>query len=812
MPTSLAGALRHAARQLLKHPGFSVVAVLTLALGIGATTALFSVVYGVLLSPYPYARPHEIWAPGVRSPTVEQRMRPYQLREVEAMAQLPPFSAVMATAPGSTLLTGGLGPETVTAIRVSGNAFDFLGVEPLRGRTIQAFDISPGGVAQPVTVLSYGAWQRLFGGAEDVLQRTMVLDGEPHTIIGVMPPRFGWWTGDGVWLPLGREAAGRPVFPIVRLHGGVERAAAEQQLQSLQVELAAANPGGFPKDAFASTLTNYLDLTVASGQMRNSLRLLFWAVLFLLLIACANVANLQLARGSSRAREIAVRMSLGAARRQIVGQLLTESIVLSLAGGVVGLACAFGITHLMVTLMPGFFVPNEARIELNGFALAFCSFVSVCTGIISGLVPALHASRANFVHALSDESRGSSGLAGGRLRSGLVVAEVAISVILLGGAAMTVRSFLALQETNLGFRTDQVVTVQIPLPARSYGTADARNRFAQALLERLRAVPGVDAVTIGNGGLPFGGPLSPYRIEGQPLPEDDRRVRVQLVGEDYLHVLGVPLLRGRMLTGREVAAAERMAVINESAAALWSPGRDPIGRRMSVDILEQPAGSPVLAPGTPSRDVTIVGIVGDTKNDGLQAEPRPAVLVPYTLLAPAQRTVAVRTASTAAFISSLRDIVRRMDPMQPISAPQSFEEILGAQSAQPRFIMALFSLFAGLGLALAMAGLYSVLSYLVSMRTREIGIRMALGARQSDILRLISMTGCRLVGVGLGVGLAGIIASAGVLGTQLQLVEGSAGDPLAYLAVGALLAAVAMAASVIPARRAARIAPTEAMR
>lgn len=803
---------RLAVRQLVKNPAFSLVAILTLALGIGATTALFSVVYGVLISPYPYARPHEIWAPGVRWATGEQRMRPYRLGEFEEMRKLPVFSDAMATASGSALLTGEFAPETVTAVRVTGNAFEFLGVQPVIGRTIQPFDVAADGVAEPVAVLSFAAWQRLFGGVDDVLNKTLVLDDRPYTVIGVMPPRFGWWTGDGVWLPLGRESEDALVFPIARLRAGTPASVAEEQWHALSRQLAVANPSGFPKDEFAGMLTNYLDITVASGQMERSLRLLFGAVAFLLIIACANVANLQLARASTRAREIAVRLSLGAGRAQIVRQLLTESVVLSLVGGAAGLACAFAIMHVMVNLMPGFFVPNEARIELNAIALAFCALVSVCTGIAFGLVPALQASRADLVRALSDESRGSSGLAGGRLRSGLVVAEVAMSVVLLAGAAGTVRSFIALQETDLGFRPEGVMTVQIPLSPTAYPTAEARNGFAQQLIERVRSLPGVDAVTIGNGGLPFGGPLSPYSIDGQP-PSNEQRVRLQLVGDEYLRVLGVPLRRGRMLTERDVRAAERVALINEAAAALWTAGDDPIGRRLRVDGLEPPAGSPVLVQGSPSPEVTIVGIVGDTRNDGLQAEPRPAVLVPYTLLAPPQRTLAIRTSGAMSpLLGGVRAAVQEIDPRQPISAPRSFEEILGFQTAQPRFIMALFSLFGGLGLALAMTGLYSVLSYLVSTRTREIGIRMALGARHGDILQLVCTAGGRLVAMGFAFGLLGTVATSGLLGSQLELIEGSVDDPRAYLAVGALVATVALAACVIPARRAANVAPTVAMR
>src|SRR2546426_2982280 len=443
-------------------------------------------------------------------------MRPYRLSEYLEMARLPAFSDVMATGPGSVLLTGEFAPESIRGIRVSGNAFQFLGVPPLFGRTIQPSDIRSTGEPELVTVLSFRRWQKLFGNDANILGRTLRLDDQPHIIIGVMPPRFGWWTDDGVWLPMGIDSRDqRGVFPITRLKPGLPSSVAEQQLHALQLELAKVNPSGFPRDEFTTRLTNYLDITAASGEMQRSLRLLFGAVGFLLLIACANVANLQLARATSRAREMAIRLSIGAGRRQIVGQLLTESVLLSLVGGLLGLVFAVWITHLMVALMPGFYVPNEARIEVNSYVLFFCVIVSALTGILFGLVPALQSSRPDLVEALKEEARGSSASAGGRTRSLLVIAEVALSVVLLVSAGLTIRSFVALQKVELGFHPERVMTVNLPLPPRHYATWNERNRFAQELLERVKNLPGVQAATIGNGGLPLCGPPSPFALQGR---------------------------------------------------------------------------------------------------------------------------------------------------------------------------------------------------------------------------------------------------------------------------------------------------------
>src|SRR5262249_4598168 len=505
--------------------------------------------------------------------------------------------------------------------------------------------------------------------------------------------------------------------------------------------------------------------------MQRSLRLLFVAVGFLLLIACANVANLQLARGTARTREMAIRLSMGARRGQLVRQLLTENVLVSLLGGLLGLLFAYWITLLMVALMPSFFVPNEARIEVNRYVLFFCVAVSALTGILFGLAPALQSSRPDLVAALKDDARSSGSSVGGRTRALLVGVEVALSVVLLVSAALTVRSFIALQQVDLGFRPERGMSVGVPLPPNRYSTRDQRNRFAPEPLERVHNLPRGQAATIGIGGLPFGGPQSTFALEGQDNAER-RRVTIHAVSADYLSALSIPLRRGRMLTDREISAAESLAVINEAAVKLWPAGEDPIGRRIKLDELEKPGSPSVLTPANASPYVTIVGVVGNTRSDDLRNEASPAVLVPYTLLAPPQRILAVRVQGDSnALVNALRAQVREMDKEQPVNGPTTFDEILGFRTAQPRFIMALFSLFAALGLALAMAGIFSVLSYLVSMRAREIGVRMAMGAQPRDILYLIFRMGGRLVGVGLGVGILASLGVARLLGSQLELFQ-----------------------------------------
>jgi len=804
--------IRFGLRMLRKNPGFTAVAVLTLGLGIGATTAIFSAVYGVLISPYPYARPGEIWAPGVQSAQGRQIMRPYRQDEFQAIAALPEFWEAMGTTPGGVLLTGEFAPEAITAPRLSLNAFQFIEVGPVLGRTFGPADVSDAGQPEPVTVLSYRLWQHLFAGDPGAIGRTLRLDDQLYTIIGVMPPRFGWWTSDGLWLPIVKKPgdAGR-VFPIARLKPGVNPAVARQHLHALQLELAKSNPSGFPKEKFESTLTNYLDMTVASGEMQRTLHVLFAAVGFLLLIACANVANLQLARSTVRAREMAIRLSIGAGRGRLVRQLLTESVLLSVLGGVLGLAFALTLTRLVAVLMPGFYVPNEARIQINGYVLLFCIVVSMLTGILFGLVPALQSSRPNLSDALKDEGRGHRPAHGGRLRSALVVAEVALSVVLLVSAALTVRSFLALQQVDPGFRAEHVITVDLTLPSTRYATLSQRNQFGEELLERVHHLPGVQAAELGNGGLPFGGAESPYSINGQPGSES-QPIIVNLVGVEYLKTMGVALLRGRMFDQDDILRSDRLAVINQTAAKLWPAGEDPVGKQLWVDLLKGPGGS-VLVPSNSSPDVTVIGVCADTRNDGLTSKPRPAVLVPYTLVAPPDRRLAIRTdANSASVITAVREQVRLMDPQLPVANVRTFKDALLEETVQPRFTMALFSLFAVIGLALATAGIYSVLSYLVSQRTREIGVRMALGAQRNDVLALILKDGGRLAMLGILFGTLASLAATRLLTSQIELFGVAATDLVSFLGVVLLLSLVSAVACWLPARRATKVDPMTALR
>ena len=806
--------MRFALRGFRKNTGFTVVALLSLMLGIGASIALFSVVYGVLIAPYPYARPNQIWAPAVLGPNdAVHGWHWYSQRELDEIQKLPAFSDVMATSVKPVLLTGGINPENFYGVFLTGGAFNFLDVKPLLGRTIQPFDIGPGGEPAPVVVLSYGFWQRFFSGDPHAIGRTITLDDVPRTIIGVMPPRFGWWTSEAFWLPLRtdpKDLSGLAV--IMRLAPGVTQQAAEQQLNQLNIRFAAERPNDYPKGQLRTILLNYMDITVASGDMSASLHLLFAAVGLLLLIACVNVANLQLARTTARAREIAMRLAIGAGQGRLVRQLLTESVLLSVVGGALGVLFALGATRLIVALIPPDYVPNEARIAINGWVLLFSLGVSMLTGILFGLAPALRSSRPDLVGTLKDGGGGATGSVRGRaMRSWLVVAEIALSVILLSGASLAVRGFVQLLHVDPGFQPERVLRLSVTLAPKRYPAWQQRNVLDRNLLASIMNLPGVQAAELGNEGLPYSGWRSSYTIAGQPRA-DGRKVALALISSQYPQTLGIPLKRGREFTEAEMESGMRVALINESAARLWPVGEDPVDRSMQIDDLAQPPDDPqVLAASGIAAGVTIVGVIGDTRNDGLAEEPFPAVYLPYTLYAPPERELAVRTTGDPlSLVNAVRLKARDLDKDLALGRPNTLNEVLGEETQQPRFFMALFTTFAALGLALAAIGIYSVISYNVTQRVQEIGVRMALGAKRGDILRLILLVVAKFASLGLAIGLVGSILIERLVRFQLFTRTSFGVAPLAAIVL--LLAAVAGLAAWLPAARAGNLDPVTALR
>jgi putative ABC transport system permease protein len=806
--------VRYALRGFRKNPGFTAVALLSLMLGIGTSIALFSVVYGVLIAPYPYAKPNEIWAPAVVGPNDPVRMwHQYPLREMVEMQKLPAFADVMATIPKSVVLSGGTNPEGFYGVYLTGNGFNFIGVKPLIGRTIQPFDIHPSGEPDAVVVLTYQFWQRYFSGDSHAIGEKITLNDLPYTIIGIMPPRFGWWTNEAFWLPMPMNLADdTSVNVIMRLRPGITKEVAEQQLHQLNVRLAAEQPQEFPKGQLRTVLLNYMDITQASGQMRSSLHLLFAAVGLLLLISCVNVANLQLARTTTRAREIAMRLAIGAGRGRLVRQLLTESVMLSVLGGVLGVLFAIAATRVIVILIPPDYVPNEARITINGYVLLFSLAISMLTGILFGLAPALRSSRPDLVETLKDGGNGATGSTRAQtIRSWLVVAEISLSVMLLAGASLAIRNFTQLLNTDLGFQPERVLHMRLTLPPKQYNTFEQRNLFDQNLLASIINVPGIEAAALGNGGMPYSGWESSYALDGRKPLSDDQKLVVSLVSEKYPQTMGIPLKRGREFTEAEIENVSHVALINESAAELWPAGVDPIGRHLRLDALDKPLPPSVLRPAGNNSDLMIVGVIGDIKNSGMADATRPAVYLPYMMIAPPDRQIIVRTAGPPlAMVSAVREKVRALDKNLPLGRPVTLDEVLGEETQQPRFNMALFSGFAALGLTLAAIGIYSVISYTVTQRVHEIGVRMALGAKRGDILKLVLLMVAKVAGLGLAIGLCGSILLERMV--RFEVFAKTSFDFASLAAVILTLSAVALLAAWMPASRAGKLDPVTALR
>jgi predicted permease len=802
----LAQDLRAAVRGLAKNRRFTVLAGAILALGIGVNTALFSVVHGLVLRPFPYARVGEMWVPQLQALRAGSGVGGLRIGEFLEIARLPAIAQAMTANPQQATLAGGINPEVLRVVQMSGTAFDFLGVAPVVGRTITSADFRPNGDAQPVVVLSHGFWQRRFNGDRAAVGQSITLNQQPHTIIGVMPPRFAWHTGD-VWVPLATTQLQQGTNVLVRLKPGVTSEVAAQQIHALLVEEQRRTPNRFPREGFRVRLGNYLDVGGASGSVRSSLRLLFFAVGFLLLIACTNVANLQLVRATVRRRELAVRLALGATRRRLVRQLLAESVALSALGGAGGVLLASWLTRAMIGWLPPAYVPVEAQVELNLPVLAFCAALSTVTGIVFGLVPALNGTRLDLNQAL--KTGGAAVSRGGRTRGGLVIAQVALSSLLLVGALLTIRGFIRASVFDPGFRPERALMLRVPLTPERYRTTAERNAFTRELLERVGKLPGV--ISVAAGTLPGMEGDTPYAIPGIEVP-DGARVTANAVSTGYFSSLGIPLRAGRILTEQEVAFGDSVALINEAAAKLWNDGRSPVGRTIQINVPAplRPGPHPA-ATADGKRNVTIVGIVGDIRETGLSAGARPGVFLPYTARGGNQRLLIVRTPNEPlAILAAVRGQLRALAPDQPLDRPITWEELQAKETAVPRFNMALFVALAAVALGLAAAGIYSVLSYEMAQRTRELGVRIALGAAGSDIVGLVLRSASRRIGSGWLLGLALSFPLAAVARSKGLGLD--APEPGLLVIAALVLSATALFACWLPARRAAKVDPMVALR
>ncbi len=812
--------LRYAVRMLLKKPGFTTIAVLALALGIGANTAIFSVVNAVLLRPLTYHQPDRlvmVWQrlSGATSyPELPCSAPDY----IDYRDQTQTLQNVAAFDNASFTLATPTGAERVSGTRVSANLFPLLGISPLRGRTFTTAEDQFG--QDQVAVLSYGTWERRFGSDPEIVGKTLVLDQKPRKIIGVMPKQFDFPTQGLLggppaefWVPIAFAPAeigpdGRGdnfnISVVARRKPGVSIQQASADINRISRRIYESYPPAIQKlfslDGFVTDFHQHV-----VGNVKTLLLVLLGAVGFVLLIGCANVANLLLAKAAGRRREVAIRTALGAGRFRLVRQLLTESVLLGLLGGAAGLLIAVWLTQLMIRFSPGD-VPRLAESQLNLGVLAFAFAISILTGVLFGLAPALQVSKANLNTDLKEGSRGAAAFRRSRVRSVLVVAEVALSLVLLAGAGLLLRSFVKLRAVPLGFQPDHLLTLSVALPETKYQNKVQAQAFFRNLLERAQSLPEVRSAA-GATGLPL---MGQWDIVVTPEGRADTGKKSLTtaffagVTPSFHRTLGISLVKGRLFTDADNERSPAVAIVNESMARRYWPDREILGKRFK------------WGPPDSSRSwITVVGVVANLKQNSLAADVSPGVYLPISQM-PQESPVrglylAVRTSSDpSAIVSSLRQIVRSLDPEAPLFQVRPMEEILEAAVAPRRFNMLLLAAFAGLALLLASIGIYGVMSYSVSQHTHEIGIRMALGARAADVLQLIVRQGMGLVLIGLVIGAAGALALTRVMSSLLFEVK--PWDPLTLASVSVLLAAVAFAASYIPARRATRVDPMIALR
>jgi predicted permease len=800
----LAADLRFAARTLAKSPTFTIVAVLTLALGIGANTAIFSLVNGVLLRPLPYAMPDrlvQLWPEGSFPrggvELLGERSRAYErLSGVGYTTQL--------------VLNGRGEPERLTGAPVAPDLFATLGVSAAIGRTLRPGEQGTG--RDGVVVLSHGLWQRRFGGDPKVLGSGITLGGVDRTVVGVMPPGFVFPSRDvEFWIPAPYSPDDPTLHwdmgwlrPVGRLRPGATVEQARAELNALMPEVRAGFPWHMPGDWGAGADAVPMRDAI-TGNVRRMLLVLLGAVALVLLVACVNVGNLLLARSATRRKEMAVRAALGAGRGRLVRQLLTESLLLALLGGAAGLLLAMAALPALTALLPAD-MPRLEEVGLDGRVLGFTLALAVLTGVGFGLVPAWRVLRpnSNLHQGLQDGGNAGTSRRRWRLVSGLVAAEVALSVVLVVGALLLVKSVWLLLRVDPGFQRESVVTASVDPPEFRYGDRASRQVFYQELLRRLNTLPGADVAAVATA-IPFSGTASHsiFLIEGRPEPGTgdsewplaDARL---IVSPEYFRALGIPILEGRGFTEGDGEGAQPVALVSRKLADSYWPGEGAIGRRIKF-------------PWSKSWS-TIVGVVGDVKWDRLSAEAGKGLYLPMLQSGIGPMRIVVRTgdAGEDAVLANLRPLVASLDKDTPVSDVGTLEQLVSASAAESRSIMLLLGLFALVALALGAVGIYGVIAYAVSQRRREIGIRLALGARAGQILWLVLWQGAILAALGIALGLLGAFGATRVL--QSLLFEVSATDPVTFATVAVLLAAVALLASYLPGRRAARVDPTRALR
>ena len=800
--------IRFGLRLLRKNPGFTAVAILTLALGIGANAAVFSVVYAVLLRPLPYRDPSRLVVLHETTPKVGDVSVSFP-NFLDWRAASHTFAQMAAVESVDFNLAGITQPENISGDAVSPNFLSMMGVRPFLGRDFDASEEKAG--TAPVLLLSYSLWQSHLGGDPNAVGKTITLDGRSFTIVGVLPPNYRALDTTDVLLPIGvwatknadaiKERGDRGDMVVIgRLGPGVAFGQARAEMEGIAARLATEYPGS--NDQFSVTLHSIREAFV--GDMKTAILILFGAVLFVLLIACANVANLFLVRGASRTKEIALRIAFGASRGRIIRQMLTESLILACFGGAVGVALAFGGIRGMTQLIPADML-SGATVNLNSVVLLFVAGVVILAAFIFGLAPALHSTKPDVQSELKEGGRTSSGgAAQNRLRGALAVAEISLALILLIGAGLMIKSLYRLLQVDPGFRPDRVLTMGMDLRAQQYSQDPAVLNFWQQLIDRVSALPGVQSAAVGTViPLTDSHSRSDVTIEGMALPSPGNSPHpdVHVVSPGYVSTLGIPLLRGRTFTEQDNEKAPLAAMINAMVARRFFPNEDPIGKRF---MFGHPASDP-------AKWYTIVGVVSDTRLYGLANPARLEVYLSFRQNPRSSMALVVKSGvDPAALTSAVREAVQSIDKDQPVFAVSTMEELVRNSVATRRMTLVLLGLFSALALVLGAIGIYGVISYSVTQRTHEIGIRMALGAPRGDVFRLVVGEGLKLAGIGIAIGIAAAFGLARLMSSLLYGI--SATDFETFAGVAVLLALVALLACYIPARRAMRVDPTVALR
>jgi putative ABC transport system permease protein len=811
--------LRYGWRVMRRSPGFAAVAILTLAIGIGANAAIFSIVNGVLLRPLPFpdsSRIVTIWETDANRNVVRGTASPAEFldwRDVNhSFAELSGWRSLLFT------ITGSGNAEQVHGSQVTGNFFRMLGVGPVIGRDFSSEDEKPG--REQVAILTYALWRRHYGGDSSVIGKSILLDEKPYTIIGILPRSFSLYGVApelDIWVPFAfnRAQLNRENHELVifgRLRPGVSLPQAQAEMETIVSQLKKQYPGIDQENGVR--VSGFHDELIKS--LRPSMVILLAAVGFVLLIACANVANLMLARAATREREIAVRAALGAGRRRILRQLLTESALMALMGGALGIAVAYGGIHLLRGGLPPIGgrgqIPHVEWIGIDGTVLAFTLFVSLLTGIIFGLAPAIQISRSELFESLKEGSRGST--AGRRshfIQSSLVVSEVALSLMLLVGAGVLIRSFFLIMSDSLGFDPSNVFSMQIFLSAPHYPKAAQVNNFYQRVIEGVGALPGVKSASAANF-LPLTGwsGFCDFDISGRATPPSGEHFTGQYRVADwrYLQTMGISVKQGRDLVASDGVDTQSVALINEALARRYWPNQDPVGQQIRLKF---PDTRQPWDPEPREGWLNIVGIVSDVRDWEWGEQKIGQIYLPYTQNASRIMHLVVRSeGDPTQLVSGVRSVVASVDPNQPVTDARSMDDYLAASVSRRRLSMLLLVLFAGVATVLAAVGIYGVMAYAVTQRSHEIGIRMALGAEPNDVLRMVVSDGMKLAGIGLLIGIAASYAAVHYLASQLYGVK--AKDPITVICVSVGLAFVAISACYFPARRATKVDPLEALR